>query len=73
MARPKRSASSSVNNNNNNMVVQTTPPTKPHNFYPRNHNRRAKGLEIAIDLEWYDQKPGDYILEIGLAIQPYDR
>ncbi|KAJ3280043.1 hypothetical protein HDU76_009293, partial [Blyttiomyces sp. JEL0837] len=47
-------------------------PSKMLSFFPDDPSRKASRLQLAIDLEWYDQTKGEHIKEIGIAIQLVD-
>jgi hypothetical protein len=48
------------------------PPIKlpPTIFYPDDPNCKPQYIQVAIDLEWYDQSKDYKITEVGIAIQP---
>ncbi|KAJ3407768.1 hypothetical protein HDV05_005308 [Chytridiales sp. JEL 0842] len=42
-------------------------------FYPSNPTRNASFLDVALDLEWWDQSAGTRLTEVGIAVQTPDR
>ncbi|KAJ3411175.1 hypothetical protein HDV05_002641 [Chytridiales sp. JEL 0842] len=41
-------------------------------FYPNDLPRNASSLDVALDLEWWDQSAGEHITEVGIAVQTPD-